>query len=99
MHWDSCTSSLAPCDEFHLKSFEKRLLFLFQTFERSKWHYLIWHASSLSVDVVLRISHIFIVEELFLIDFEILHCLNQDQNGKTKVLTDQYLRQEDPMDC
>jgi hypothetical protein len=30
----------------------------------------IWQASSLSVDVVLRISHIFIVEELVLIDLK-----------------------------
>jgi hypothetical protein len=25
--------------------------------------------------------------------------LNQDQNGKAEVLTDQYLRQEEAMDC
>ena len=28
-----------------------------------------------------------------------IYRLNQDQNGKTKVLTDEYLRQEEPMDC
>jgi hypothetical protein len=28
-----------------------------------------------------------------------IYRLNQDQNGKTKVLTDEYLRQEEPMNC
>jgi hypothetical protein len=36
-----------------------------------------------SVDAVLRISHIFIVVELVLIDLNI-YRLNQDQNGKEK---------------
>jgi hypothetical protein len=49
------------------------------------------HASSLSVDVV-RISHIFIVVELVLIDLNIhIYRLNRDQNGKEKVLANQYL--------
>jgi hypothetical protein len=60
---------------------------------------IIWHASSLSVDVV-RISHIFIVVELVLIDLNIhIYRLNRDQNGKEKVLTNQYLCHEEPMDC
>ena len=48
---------------------------------------IIWHASSLSVDVVL---HIFIVVELVLIDWN-RHRLNRDQSRKAKVLTNQYL--------
>jgi hypothetical protein len=58
----------------------------------------IWHASNPSVDIVLQISHIFIVVEQDLNDLKYISFESRPK-WKNKVLTDEYLRQEEPMNC